>query len=359
MQEREKIRQLFERYRKGQCTQDERTRLHAWFNQYAGAEATGLEELQTAVNARGTVRKKGRMRWLPYAAALAAAITLAWYFWAGPQADQPVDTLTVQSGDIQPGGNRATLTLSDGSQIKLSETQSGIVVADEHILYKEGAEELVNLVAGDATQLVLSTPRGGTYQIILSDGTKVWLNAASTLVYPSHFADDERVVEIDGEGYFEVATNPNKPFKVVSREQEIEVLGTTFNISAYQDEGAVKTTLIEGNVRLRVGRSGEQLSLAPGEQSILSNATITKHTVETGPYTAWKAGDFYFDNTPLEDMMRQMSRWYDIDVIYKQTVPKESFSGAMSRNVTLQTVLELLRISEINYRLTRNKLIIE
>jgi len=372
MQEREEIRQLFERYREGRCTSEEEARLHAWVTEYTRHEASGLDELRAAYKAEHTSDRKQWMRWLPYAAAFAIALTATWYFWSGSDANRPADNLVMQSEDIAPGRNRATLTLADGHKIDLSEAQAGIVVGDEFILYEEGAEELVNLEADKAIQLVLSTPKGGTYQITLSDGTKVWLNSASTLKYPSRFNEKERIVEISGEGYFEVAKDKLKPFKVISSGQEIEVLGTEFNVSAYEDDNEVKTTLIEGSVHItsletdtqeeRIGgkladRNG--ITLAPGEQGLLTKKGISKRIVDPTAAIAWKDGHFYFDNTPLSDMMKQIARWYHVEVIYEHRIPQELFSGEMSRNVTLQTVLELLKISEINYRIEGNLLIIE
>ncbi len=356
MQEREKIRQLFARYRRGECTAEEQARLHAWFNRYTANEARGLDNLRDMyVRDRMMLRK----RWLQYAAVLLVTVAAAWYAWEGKAVDGPSDNPVAKKiEDIPPGGNKATLTLADGRTIDLSEAQSGIVVGHERILYKEGAEELVNL-EGEAIPLVLSTPKGGTYQITLSDGTKVWLNAASTLKYPSRFDDAERVVEVEGEAYFSVAKDSKKPFRVVSHGQQINVLGTEFNVSAYTDEKDVKTTLVEGSVELQINVSGQHMALVPGEQSVLKGAEVNKRKVDVGPYIAWKNGEFNFDNTALTDMMKQMSRWYGVEVIYENGVPNERFSGAMSRDVSLQTVLELLRVSEINYRIESNTLIID
>jgi len=358
MQDHEKIRQLFERYRQGECTPEELAQLHAWFNQYAHHEAHGFDDLGEMYKAEQFYKKKQWLHWLPYTAAAAMLLfALAWYF-----NDNTVENANPEmvktSNDIRPGRNRATLFLAGGRAMDLSETESGIVIGHERILYEKGAEALVNLDADEATPLVLSTPKGGTYQITLSDGTKVWLNAASILKYPSRFTDTERVVEVEGEAYFSVAKDLNKPFRVVSRGQQIEVLGTEFNVSAYADESELKTTLVEGNVQLLIN-NGKCMLLMPNEQSVLSGSTISKQVVDIGPYIAWKDGNFNFDNTTLSDMMKQMSRWYDVDVIYESDVPKERFSGTMSRDVTLQTVLELLRISEITYRIQGNKLIIE
>lgn len=359
MQEREKVRQLFERYRQGQCTPEEEARLHAWFNRYAGEEAGGLDDLREKYDVNGSAGEKLWQRWLPYAAILAVALTMTWYFWDNRGLGQLAVGTVVQTEDIAPGGNRATLTLADGRTIDLSEAQSGIVVADKRIVYEDESEALLDFEAEKTIPLILSTPKGGTYQITLSDGTKVWLNAASTLKYPSHFSHDERVVEIEGEGYFAVAKDPSRPFKVASGNQRIEVLGTEFNVSAYNDEKDVKTTLVEGSVQLQVDASSEQMSLVPGEQSLLSGTSLRKREVDVTPYVAWKDGVFNFDNTTLSDMMKQMSRWYGVEVIYESDVPNERFSGVMSRDVTLQTVLELLSISEITFRIQGNQLIVE
>ncbi|WP_262247834.1 FecR family protein [Parapedobacter soli] len=360
MQEQEKIRQLFERYRAGRCTPEEQARLHVWFNQYAANEAHGLDDLAERFAAERTEAKRRWLRWFPYVAAAAAILitTLIWNF-NDDSAESPESEMVLTPGDIPPGGNRATLTLADGRKIDLSEMQSGIVVGNERILYEEGAEELVDLEAEEIIPLVLSTPKGGTYQITLADGTKVWLNAASTLQYPSRFDGKERVVELEGEAYFAVTKDAARPFRVVSHGQQIEVLGTEFNVAAYADDAEVKTTLVEGRVALQINASGERMFLAPNEQSVLQGATIRKQQVDVGPYIAWKDGNFHFHNTPLSEMMTQMSRWYDIDVAYEKEIPNEMFNGTLSRNVSLRTVLDLLRISEVKYRIEGDRLIIE
>jgi len=356
MQDQEYVKQLFERYRQGKCTPEEQVRLHNWLNHYAAQEARALDDLSGMYEKRAR-RSKRWQRWLPYAAALVMVSSVAWYFWPDEGKDAVPDYQTVGTDDILPGGNRATLILADGSSIDLSEAQSGIVVEDKRVVYENGAGELIDL-KGEVVPLVLSTPKGGTYQITLSDGTKVWLNAASTLRYPSGFNGVDRVVEVEGEAYFSVAKDAERPFKVVGRGQQIEVLGTAFNVMAYADEEVVKTTLVEGKVALKVEATGERVLLDPSEQSTLRGNGISKQTVDVGAYVAWKDGEFNLDNTPLVDMMKQMSRWYDVEVVYEHEVPKERFSGTVSRNVSLQTILALLRISEVDYRIENNTLII-
>src|SRR5690606_24437710 len=200
MQEREKIRQLFERYRQGLCTPEEQAHLHAWLNQYAADEAHGLDELREEYDVERAMKRKRWLRWLPYAATLLMASAITWYFSPDEEKDVAPEQM-VGTEDIPPGGNRATLILSDGSTIDLSEVQSGIVVEDKRILYEGDAEELIPL-QGEVMPLVISTPKGGTYQVTLSDGTKVWLNAENTLKYHSRFEGVKRVVEVEGDAYF-------------------------------------------------------------------------------------------------------------------------------------------------------------
>ncbi|WP_257666475.1 FecR family protein [Parapedobacter tibetensis] len=312
-----------------------------------------------------------RMNWLPYAAAVIFALAVGIFFLdRGANKEQGL----AQAADIASGGNKATLTLADGRTIDLSEGQSGIVVGDG-ITYGDGSAVLSPETGGrrpktgqdenqlpmaDFSRLTLTTPKGGTYQITLSDGTKVWLNAASTLKYPSRFTGNERVVELDGEGYFSVMKDERRPFRVKSDGQEVKVLGTEFNISAYPDENETKTTLVEGSVQV-VLTTGHRppTTIKPSQQSKLENGNISVDDVDIDPYVAWKSGMFHFKHTPLADMMYQIERWYDVDVIYKSRIPQETFSGRMRRNVSLLTVLDLLKASEISFYIEGNKLIIE
>lgn len=272
--------------------------------------------------------------------------------------------------DIAAGGNRATLKLADGRTITLDETQDGIVIEGGEITYNNGNP----LTATDGsreglegtTLLELSTPNGGTYQITLSDGTKVWLNAASTLRYPPRFSGAERIVELTGEAYFSVANDKKRPFKVFSAGQEIHVLGTEFNVSAYSDDPENKTTLVEGKVSLLLTtqlngtalQNSKFIELVSGEQGIVKRESLTKTHVDTEPYTAWKAGYFYFKKTPLEDILRQAARWYDVEVVYEGGIPNETFSGDIKRDVSLRGLLDILQHSTINVTLEERTLIV-
>lgn len=356
MRKREEIKQLFERYRDGKCTPDEEKRLHAWFSQYVKGEARGLDELRDMYDSGLASGRSYLLRWLPYAAAvLLAVFAVSWLFFGRGSG---TNTPSLAATEIMPGGNPSTLTLADGRTINLSDAQSGILMANERVLYENGSEELVDLKAEEIIPLVLSTPKGGTYQITLSDGTKVWLNAASSLKYPSQFSGTERIVELTGEGYFKVEKQLNKPFKVISKGQEIQVFGTEFNVNAYPDSKVSRTTLISGSVRVQSPQ--RSLMLTPGDQSIVNNTgELKKLRVDVAMAAAWKRGIFYFKETPFEEVSQQITRWYDIEVVYKSQIPSETFSGTMTQNMKLQTVLELLTGSGVRFHLEGNKLIVE
>lgn len=259
--------------------------------------------------------------------------------------------------DIAPGGNRAVLVLPDGQSISLDESQEGIIVRSTGVIYPDG-RHIVDVVRPDINEvarLVLNTPMGGTYRVAFEDGTQVWLNAGSQLHYPLCFDVEERRVEVVGEAYFEVAHDEAKPFTVISEGQEIRVLGTEFNVSAYADELTSTTTLVNGKVRVlrRFTQDGEgagleQIELAPREQAVVHSRGLDKVAVNPELFTAWKSGYFYFEKTPLEDILKQASRWYDIEVVYEGAIPQETFSGEFRRSVSLRGLLDILQHSTID-----------
>lgn len=249
--------------------------------------------------------------------------------------------------DVAPGGDKAVLTLADGSTIILDSAGNGILAnqSGTKVIKKEDGQLLYSNGEDEATEMaynLLTTPRGGKYKITLPDGSKVWLNAASSLKYPIAFTGKERKVEITGEAYFEIAKDVSKPFKVNFNSMEVEVLGTHFNIKAYTDEEIIKTTLLEGKVKVTNGNEVKQL--VPGQQAqvkSLSNIKIV-NDVDLEETVAWKDGNFQFENTSLQDVMRQLSRWYDVEITYRGTIHK-NFIGSISRDVKLSQVLSMLQ----------------
>ncbi len=318
----------------------------------------GYRRFETSVNA--TERSFRFMPWMAAAGAVALilSVSIAIYM-TNHTANRPIEIVSENRHDIPPGRTRATLTLADGQTITLDEARDGIVIGSGEITYNDG-NPLVDVEGKNEVALLeLSTPKGGTYQITLADGTKVWLNAASTLRYPSTFNADKRIVEVSGEAYFVVSKDENRPFRVVSEGQVIEVLGTEFNVETYADEGRIKTTLVEGVVQVENSLSNAKKKLLPGEQSTIHGTSTDVNNVSVEPFIAWKAGMFHFKHTPFVEMMGQIERWYDVEIVYKNGIMKDTFSGKMRRDVSLLTVLDLLKVSEIGFHLDGNKLIIE
>jgi transmembrane sensor len=273
--------------------------------------------------------------------------------------------------DIPPGGNKAVLTLANGTQIVLDTSRSGMIA-------RQGATNIVKLDNGrlayqpineKPTAVVynsLSTPRGGTYRLTLPDGSQVWLNAASSITYPIAFSGAERTVKITGEAYIEVAHNSRQPFRVQAGDQLIEDIGTAFNVNAYADEQDVTTTLVDGKVKvslegnLKTGKGRPARVLLPGQQLASRNGNLEMIPgAEIDQVLAWKNGAFSFRNADLPAVMRQLTRWYDIEVEYAGPVPGGTFDGEIGRGLTLNQVLQGLSQTRINYTIVNaHKIII-
>lgn len=315
-----------------------------------------------------------KRRWRFAAAAIVILAAGGAAFW-GYQHRSPVSASIPQTAiaksanDVLPGTNRAILTLSNGQQINLDDSKNGVVasqgnmnvtkLADGQLAYNKASEEK----SSSAVYNVLSTPRAGQFSLTLPDGSKVWLNNATTIRYPVAFTGNSREVELNGEAYFEIAKDPSRPFRVAlhkgSRTSTIEVLGTSFNIMAYEDENAERTTLVEGSVRFVA--EGTSTLLKPEEQSVLdqNGGLKTLHNVNVGEVTAWKNGFFHFDHASLETTMRQLARWYDIDVEYTGTIKPQEYMGKIQRNLPLSAVLKGLARDDIHFELEGRKLLVK
>ncbi|NQX38278.1 FecR protein [Pedobacter steynii] len=268
--------------------------------------------------------------------------------------------------DIPPGGNRALLTLPGGEPIVLNDssirqlknqTGGSIVKAGNGILvYK------ANALAGQAGKEMfntISTPRGGQYQVILPDGTHVWLNAASSLRFPAAFKGEKRLVKLNGEAYFEVAKNKRMPFIVQTENQEVEVLGTHFNISSYADETATKTTLLEGSVKV-TAQAGQKV-LSPGEQALTNKDTrvIKVMPVSIEDAIAWKNGYFVFNDEKLESIMHRVSRWYDVEYHFEGKQGDLSFLGVVERSKNISSLLKVLASTgNVHFKIEGRKIIV-
>lgn len=322
------------------------------------AQTTGFNKAKTKQSPKGRIYQYAAVVFI----FLTVAIAVNHYFLR----KEIIKPLAHQQADLLPGGNKATLTLADGSKIALVNGRRGEIAKqqnadidqtkDGELVYRADEAEVSNTVAMN----MLTTPRGGQYEVVLPDGTKVWLNAASSLKYPTAFNGNERNVELTGEAYFEVAKNLSKPFFVKTAEQTVEVLGTHFNINSYAAEKAIKTTLLEGSVKVTNNGSANVVKLSPGQQAVNSTAGISVvRDADIDEAMAWKNGKFLFRNTELRTIMRQLSRWYDVDVEYQGTVNEKHYLGRISRNVPVSQVFEILKTSGLNFIIDGRKIIVK
>jgi ferric-dicitrate binding protein FerR (iron transport regulator) len=262
---------------------------------------------------------------------------------------------------IVPGGNKAVLTLADGSAVTLDSTgkqviRQGGMAIQQHNGQLSYASQPTD---GSVHYNKLTTPRGGQFRLVLPDGTKVWLNSASMLRYPTAFTGSERVVELEGQGYFEVAANAQQPFKVKVRDLEVQVLGTGFDIMAYRDETTINTTLLTGSIQVKEG-STKQL-LRPGQQAVMNNEDhqLTVSAADIRKVTAWKNGLFVFNNMDLPAILREVARWYDVDIVYKASPGMELYGGGIGRDLQLADILALLEGNGYNhFRIEGRKVIV-
>lgn len=300
-----------------------------------------------------------RRSWLPKVAAAAilliAAGTAWWYLQHRPQASS-------KTADILPGGNKATLTLANGSTMVLDSLQPGQLARQQGVLViKRDSGLLAYEAAGGGNAAIeyntLATPRGGQYHLKLADGTGVWLNAASSIRYPTAFSGNRREVEVTGEAYFEIARDKSRPFHVKTREADIEVLGTDFDVNGYDDEVALRATLLSGVIR--VSHNGQSLLLNPGQQAMVDSGIALNATPDLEQVMAWKNGFFKFDKEDLATVLTQLSRWYAFDIKYAGPVPKRHFEGKLSRDLTLAQVLDVLSEMQLKFKIEGRTLLVQ
>lgn len=298
-----------------------------------------------------------RRSWIPYAAAAVLLIGVMTYFWINkstpPTPAQPDTKLAIHQNDVAPGQNKAVLTLSDGRKIALDSnninnlTEQGNLIKNKNgqLVYEPNSKH-----TNEVLYNTLTTARGETYSIILSDGSTVTLNSASSIRYPIVFPNGERKIEVTGEAFFEVSKDPHQPFIVQASGMEIKVLGTVFNVNAYEEENRITTTLLEGKVQLTKEKNIE--NLIPGEQAeVLPSGSIqVKKNADMDKAVGWKKGLFVFKGDDVKTIMNQLSRWYDVNVVYKGTI-KDKFTGIINRNLPVSVVLEMLQQSTAHFNI--------
>ena len=301
--------------------------------------------------------------WWAVAAVLLLMVVGIWIFNREPSNGSRETAVTPKvQQDIRPGKDGAILTLADGRQIELESASNGSLAQQGASNIKKEGNQVVYHQQNKTPEVLyntMSTPKGTQYALVLSDGSKVWLNAASSIRFPTAFTGDTRGVEITGEAYFEVAHNPGKPFIVSVNNMRVEVLGTHFNINAYSDEESIKTTLLQGSVKVSKGE--KMVLLHPGQQaqSSLTLAAIrVAHEVNLEEVMAWKNGYFSFHNADIQTVMRQLARWYDVTVEYKGAVPERVFEGEMQRDLMLSQALKILEKNRVHFRVEGKKIVV-
>jgi len=396
----DKMQELAEKWLDNSITDQEKKEFLDWYHQFNDAELLlapeyrpvirRLEEemlinIQKKIAAddlspplqKGAVLR--RMKWgrVSVAAALILAIAAGALILAFPKnAAQPRiagrRSLPAAPADVLPGSDKALLTLGDGSTIVLDSANTGslarqgntqvLKLADGQLKYKSGSGDDPVAVAYNT----LATPRGGQYRLVLPDGSQVWLNAASRIRYPTAFTGHDRRVTVSGEAYFEIAANASMPFRVLvdrgageKDPMEIEVLGTQFNMNAYADEAATRTTLLEGSVKLIKGASSGIMK--PGQQAQLGEDGAIRWVpgADLEKAVAWKNGVFEFGDEDLQTVMRQIARWYDVEVVYEGKIPEDRFTGRVSRKTSLSGVLKILQLSGIRFTIENKKIMVK
>lgn len=321
--------------------------------------ATAFQALSARLNL--APKKVISLSWRWAAAAAILIVLGAGGWWLQQSRLHPEAATPVLAGKTEvpaPVINRATITLANGQQVFLDSAANGslaeqgnarvVKLADGAVAYQRGTTEIG---ASAVLYNTLSNPRGSRIiNLALSDGTQVWLNAESSLKYPAVFAGSDRRVEITGEAYFEVTKTPHAPFIVKKGNAEVQVLGTHFNVNAYDNEADLKVTLLEGKVQVKQGE--KTVLLAPGEQAVLDHVTgsLSKGVnIDVEQVMAWKNGLFSFAGADLPTVMRQLGRWYDVDVRYEGTIPARRFRGKISKTLTLDQVLQTLAQTRVHY----------
>lgn len=385
----EKLSLLFERYLRRACTPEEVQELVSLLQDPAAVATLSpamaalwermreedftypvdwqqMYETVTYTSAEGIERPAivRRKWWLPVAAAVLIIVAaVSGYLFFISQKYTPAivaqPAIPVYKNDAAPGSHQAVLTLGNGSTIVLNQVQNGVLTAESGISIRKTDSSLLtyetnpHIPVTGVTYNILTTPYGGTFRVQLPDGSQVWLNAGSSLKYPVPFTGTAREVVLTGEAYFEIAHNAKLPFRVLAAGVLTEDQGTAFNIMAYADEAAVKTTLLEGRVLVR--RNAQVMPLQPGQQAIAGQAAaMTLQTVDTDDVVAWKNGEFSFSHNSIYEIMRQISRWYKVEVAF-QGVHDVYLSGNISKSVLLSEVLRMLELAgEVKFKIQDN-----
>ncbi len=320
-----------------------------------------------AIEGRGVTTQKRTIKlfpnWLKIASVL-AVIASAYYFFQQKNLPGKQDSIDYAS-KILPGGNKAILRLGNGKYIDLAAAKTGKLTAFgsssankiqvDEVSFADGIAE----ASGNQPLNVIEVPVGGFFKVVLSDGTRVWLNSSSSLTFPSDFTGAQRNVKLTGEGYFEVAHQAQKPFIVETNKQSVEVLGTHFNINAYSDENQIKTTLLEGSVKVLTADQKRSATLKPGEAAVLSDKNLSVQLADVSQSIDWINGRFNFSHTDVKLVLRKIARWYDIEVAYEGDLSGVEFGGKISKKKNLKEILNMLnRTGDVKFKVTGRRVVV-
>lgn len=373
-------KKLLNKYSQGLCSPEEKAIVEHWyisesFKQSLPESSNDFSkdkvQIWQKILKASTFQKKQKLSRIilwggSIAASLLLIISIGVHFLNTKELKLVEKTNKSQVFDKDPGGNKAILTLGDGTKIVLDDIINGQIAEQGGIKISKAADGSIlydmPLIAEQENKTVLyntiETPKGGKYQIILPDGSKVWLNSVSSLHFPSTFSGKVRHVELTGEAYFDIAKNPDIPFIVKTKDMNILVTGTQFNVMAYRDENFSATTLVEGSVR--ISNPTNKMILKPGEQALTTkeSETFSKKNVDIEQTIAWKNGLFQFSNSDMTTVMNQISRWYDVSIEYRGAVPEKHFGGYISRDSKLSQVLKMLELSGVQFLIEDKKIIV-
>lgn len=375
----QELSKLIEKYLAGNCTTDEKKIVEDWYEKFEekavspefyGGQSSMMEESarrsKIAVDARLEQLKQKprrigvRLLQLVAAAACFSAIVIGIWKWNNVD-DMGKQPMTVVQEDALPGGNNATLTLSNGNSIVLNNLPDGKIQADGNSTLDKSKGQLSYVIGSDDKRPVgyntLTTPRGGQFHVVLPDGSGVWLNAATSLTYPTNFNGDTRTVKLSGEAYFEVAHDASKPFIVEAANTQTKVLGTHFNISAYSDASYIKTTLLQGKIAFTA--TGKQNILSPNQAATVRDGSVrVVMDNNAADAIAWKEGLFKLNSSDVTEILQQIARWYDVEIVYKGKTPEGHLSGEIPRNMNLSGVLKILELSGIHATIKNKQLLV-
>jgi transmembrane sensor len=374
-----RLNELESKWMDGSISDDEAREYAGWYNEgqdnlveipesFAISKEAHAKRMLTAIRP-----KKSRKISIYFTVSIAAMFLIVISIWLFEQQSLKLDNknqtqATRFKNDVAPGHNGAVLTLSNGQKIILDSTGNGLVTIDGNakVIKKEGAlrydAKPINPSAlASMAYNTLATDKGRKWQLTLPDGTMVWLNAASSIRFPLSFIGKERLVEITGEAYFEVKHNGKQPFRVKVENQTIEDIGTSFNVNSYKEEGSIKTTLLEGSIKIEIANTSLVSILKPGQQAEISQANNFDPHIRIRPdedmdeTMAWKNGNFSFRNADINSIMRQVSRWYDVDISYEGTI-RDTFVADISQKEPISKLLKLLELTDrVHFRIEGKK----